>query len=189
MTEGTVSTRLNGLDTLRAAAIVMVLAFHYIAVSGKSTFGFIGDIGWTGVDLFFVLSGYLIGNQIFSQIVQGRNFSLMTFYAKRLLRTLPNYYLVLAMYFIFPLALGERVTAPLWQFLTFTQNLGLRPGQTFSHSWSLCIEEQFYLILPAIVMVIARLKGARQVGWIAIGTAIVAGMVVRGMAWLLDRKS
>jgi len=190
MTESKATTRLNGLDTLRAAAIVLVLAYHYmVVVSGKNTFGFMTEIGWTGVDLFFVLSGYLIGNQIFSQIVQGRNFSLMTFYAKRLLRTLPNYYLVLAMYFIFPLALGERVTAPLWQFLTFTQNLGLRPGQTFSHSWSLCIEEQFYLILPAIVMVIARLKGARQVGWIAIGTAIVAGMLVRSTAWFLNGRS
>jgi len=184
-----VSTRLNGLDTLRAAAIVMVLAFHYIAVSGKSTFGFIGDIGWTGVDLFFVLSGYLIGNQIFSQIVQERNFSLKTFYAKRLLRTLPNYYFILAMYLIFPFVLGEKVTAPLWQFLTFTQNFGLRLGQTFSHSWSLCIEEQFYLILPAIVIMIVKLKRARQFAWIAIGAAIVAGMVVRGMAWLLNGRS
>jgi peptidoglycan/LPS O-acetylase OafA/YrhL len=38
---------------------------------------------------------------------------------------------------------------PLWRFLTFTQNLGLRPGTAFSHAWSLCIEEQFYLLLPA----------------------------------------
>src|SRR5471030_921530 len=77
----------------------------------------------------------LDGNQIFSQIVQERNFSLKTFYAKRLLRTLPNYYFILAMYLIFPFVLGEKVTAPLWQFLTFTQNFGLRLGQTFSHSW------------------------------------------------------
>jgi len=185
MTEYKTAARLNGLDTLRAAAIVLVLAYHYmVVVSGKNTFGFMTEIGWAGVDLFFVLSGYLIGNQILSPIAQRRDFSLKTFYIKRLLRTLPNYYFILAMYFIFPLALGEKGTAPTWQFLTFTQNFGLRPGQTFTHSWSLCIEEQFYLILPAIALLVASFKGSRQLGWIAIGLAVVAGMVARGMAWL-----
>ncbi|MQR00637.1 acyltransferase family protein [Glaciimonas soli] len=185
MTEYKTAARLNGLDTLRAAAIVLVMAYHYmVVVSGKNTFGFMTEIGWAGVDLFFVLSGYLIGNQILSPIAQGRDFSLKTFYIKRLLRTLPNYYFILAMYFIFPLALGEKGAAPTWQFLTFTQNFGLRPGQTFTHSWSLCIEEQFYLILPAIALLIASFKGSRQLAWIAIGLAVVAGMIARSTAWL-----
>jgi len=185
MTENKTAARLNGLDTLRAAAIVLVLAYHYmVVVSGKNTFGFMTEIGWAGVDLFFVLSGYLIGNQILSPLAQGRSFSLKTFYIKRLLRTLPNYYFILAMYFIFPLALGGKETAPAWQFLIFTQNFGLRPGQTFTHSWSLCIEEQFYLILPAVALLIASFKGSRRLGWIAIGAAVIAGMTVRGTAWL-----
>ncbi len=184
MTKNTTAARLNGLDTLRAAAIVLVMAYHYmVVVSGRNTFGFMTEIGWAGVDLFFVLSGYLIGNQILSPLAQCRDFSLKTFYIKRLLRTLPNYYFILAMYYIFPLALGEKGVAPTWQFFTFTQNFGLRPGQTFTHSWSLCIEEQFYLILPAIALLFARFKGSSQLGWIAIGVAIVAGMVARGTAW------
>jgi peptidoglycan/LPS O-acetylase OafA/YrhL len=182
--------RLPGLDTLRATAIILVLAYHYmVVVSGKITFGFMTDIGWAGVDLFFVLSGYLIGNQIFSSIALGQNFSLKKFYMKRLLRTLPNYYFILAIYFIFPLDLGGKETASIWRFLTFTQNFGLRPGQTFTHSWSLCIEEQFYLILPAIALLIASFKGSKRLGWMIVGVAIIAGMAVRGIAWFSNGKN
>ena len=59
--------RIHGLDTLRALAVTLVVLHHYVLfVSGAPTFGWVGEIGWVGVDLFFALSGYLIGNQIFS---------------------------------------------------------------------------------------------------------------------------
>ena len=61
-----VSARIHGLDTLRALAVTLVVLHHYVLfVSGTNTFGWVGEIGWVGVDLFFALSGYLIGNQIF----------------------------------------------------------------------------------------------------------------------------
>lgn len=64
-----IKNRIYGLDTLRSVAIILVLMYHYVVfVSHEPTFGFLSDIGWAGVDLFFVLSGYLIGNQIFSSI-------------------------------------------------------------------------------------------------------------------------
>lgn len=123
------NSRINGLDTLRTIAIALVLMYHYASmISHQDTFGFITKVGWAGVDLFFVLSGYLIGNQIFSAIAQKKNFSLKTFYIRRLLRTLPNYYFILAMYLLFPLALSGNETASIWQFLTFTQNMDMRPG-------------------------------------------------------------
>src|SRR6266571_1574921 len=102
------STRNHGLDTLRALAIVLVFMNHYMLfVSREPTFGFLGEIGWSGVDLFFALSGYLIGNQILSAIRAGQGdgaerFSLLRFYARRLLRTLPNFYVVLALYAFWP---------------------------------------------------------------------------------------
>ncbi|MFZ6709270.1 acyltransferase family protein [Undibacterium sp. TC9W] len=176
--------RINGLDTLRALAILLVLMSHYCGfVSKHQTFGFAGDIGWAGVDLFFVLSGYLIGNQIMSGIAKGEPLSLKNFFARRLLRTLPNYYVVLAAYFIFP-ALAGRSTSPLWQFLSFTQNIGLEYGQTFTHSWSLCIEEQFYLILPIVSLILIRLKSPLWLAWCLLIAAIGGGMLFRGMAFM-----
>jgi len=178
-------TRARGLDTLRAIAILLVLMSHYCGyVSGKPTFGCIGGAGWAGVDLFFVLSGYLIGNQILSAIARKEDFSLKAFFAKRLLRTLPNYYVVLAVYLLLPDWLNGSSTAPLWRFLTFTQNFGLGYGQTFTHSWSLCIEEQFYLALPLMALAVASRKHAVRIGWCLIAGAIAAGMAARGAAWI-----
>ncbi|MFB9244723.1 acyltransferase [Massilia antarctica] len=178
--------RASGLDTLRAVAIALVLMSHYDGfVSGKDTFGVVGKVGWTGVDLFFVLSGYLIGNQILSAIARKETFSLKAFFARRLLRTLPNYYFMLALYFLLPHLLSGSSTAPLWQFLTFTQNIGLAYGQTFSHSWSLCIEEQFYLALPLVVLAVVRCRRPLAIGWWLIGAAIGAGMLARGSAFVL----
>lgn len=178
------TSRLYGLDTLRAIAIIIVLIYHYrVVVSKEDSFGFLSQLGWTGVDLFFVLSGYLIGNQVLSAFAKKQDFSLKLFYIRRLLRTLPNYYFVLAFYFIFPLALGGTVTAPFWQFLTFTQNYAFHPGETFTHSWSLCIEEQFYLIFPLIVLLIASLRKSILLGWIAILTAVITAITLRGLMW------
>ncbi|GGY14221.1 acyltransferase family protein [Pseudoduganella dura] len=66
--------RLAGLDILRALAIVLVLMSHYNGfVSQAPTFGVIGSIGWAGVDLFFVLSGYLIGNGLLAPAARGES--------------------------------------------------------------------------------------------------------------------
>ncbi|WP_372873008.1 acyltransferase family protein [Shewanella sp.] len=178
------NTRLYGLDTLRAVAIIIVLIYHYkVVVSRENIFGFMSQLGWTGVDLFFVLSGYLIGNQVFSAIAKGQNFSLKLFYIRRFLRTLPNYYFVLALYFLFPVALSGTATAPLWSFLSFTQNLDMRGGETFTHSWSLCIEEQFYLLFPLLALVIAYFKRSAMLGWLAVVGGMALAIFLRGVNW------
>ena len=178
------SGRLHGLDTLRACAISLVLMSHYaVVVSHQSTFGVLTDMGWMGVDLFFVLSGYLIGNQVISALVKGEGFSLSTFFARRLLRTLPNYYVVLALYFLLPENLAGSATASIWRFLSFTQNMGLHFGETFSHSWSLCVEEQFYLLLPLLAVLIVSVKKPLTLAWVTLFAAVGIGMTVRGYAW------
>jgi peptidoglycan/LPS O-acetylase OafA/YrhL len=148
--------RIHGLDTLRALAVCLVVLHHYVLfVSERSTFGWLGDIGWVGVDLFFALSGYLIGRQIIAGVHHPAGFSVGRFYARRLLRTLPNFWVVLALYACWPWFRDGAPMLPLWRYLSFTQNILLTPGSAFSHAWSLCIEEQFYLLLPALALWIA----------------------------------
>ena len=185
MTDLRPSPRVHGLDTLRALAIGLVVLHHYtLFVGSDDTFGWVGKIGWVGVDLFFALSGYLIGNQIFAAMRNPQGLSLGRFYGRRLLRTLPNFYAVLALYFLWPGFRGEQPLPPLWEFLTFTQNINLNPGSAFSHAWSLCIEEQFYLLLPACALLIAALRGSLRWAWSAIIFTFAAGMLVRGALWI-----
>jgi peptidoglycan/LPS O-acetylase OafA/YrhL len=180
--------RNRGLDTLRALAIALVFVYHYeVFVSHAPTFGWLGQVGWTGVDLFFVLSGYLIGQQVFAGIGRGQVLSLPAFYARRLLRTMPAFWVVLALYFLFPAVMGGKTPPPLWRFLTFTQNWGLQPGTAFSHAWSLCIEEQFYLLLPLAVWLGLRAAAAfgltRRSAWALIGGLTLAAMAWRAWLW------
>jgi peptidoglycan/LPS O-acetylase OafA/YrhL len=185
-------SRNPGLDTLRAIAIALVFMYHYeIFVSRAPTFGWLSDVGWVGVDLFFVLSGYLIANQLFAGMARGESLSLPRFYARRALRTLPVFWLVLAAFALFPAALGGRMPPPWWRFLTFTQNIGLEPGTAFSHAWSLCIEEQFYLVLPAVLAlgaVLSRMRAravtlTRAHGWALMGALVAFGVGMRIALW------
>ena len=180
------SPRLAGLDTLRALAIALVFMHHYqIFVSGAPTFGWAGTLGWVGVDLFFVLSGYLIADQLLAGLVRGQRLSLRAFYTRRALRTLPVFWVVLAAYFLWPSVMGGRTPPALWRFLTFTQNWLLPPGTAFSHAWSLCVEEQFYLVLPLALLVGVKAGATRWHGW-----ALLLGLTAVGMgarAWLWAR--
>ncbi|WP_020653243.1 acyltransferase family protein [Massilia niastensis] len=178
------TTRVHGLDTLRAIAVSLVVLHHYVLfVSNKPTFGWVGEIGWAGVDLFFALSGYLIGNQIFRALRSEGGLSLKHFYARRLLRTLPNYWVVLALYFLWPAFRGDAPLLPLWKYLGFVQNHQLEPGSAFSHSWSLAIEEQFYLLLPALAIAAAGFGRSLRLAWCAIALAFAAGMLARAWLW------
>lgn len=176
--------REHGLDSLRAAAIALVFMYHYTSfVSHEPTFGFLSVIGWTGVDLFFVLSGYLIANQLFAGVVRDETLSLPKFYARRALRTLPAYWFILALYFLLPDLMGGQHPPPLWKFLTFTQNWDLHGGTAFSHAWSLCIEEQFYLVLPLLVAGGLWQVGHSRRAWIVLGGLILMGITARTLLW------
>lgn len=157
--------------------------FHCFSFSHQPILGSIGRAGWVGVDLFFVLSGYLIGYQIFLALIKQQNFSLNTFYFRRFLRTLPNYLFVLGLYFLIPAFREQPLSTPLWKFITFTQNFGLSLS-AFSHAWSLCLEEQFYFFLPLVVLLVAY-KGTIRTGWILILTVLLGGIILRSYLWLV----
>jgi len=182
------NSRLPGLDTLRALAIAWVLMSHYSSfVAGEQMFGWMGRVGWAGVDLFFVLSGYLIGKQIAMPLARDEAWNAGRFFARRLLRTLPNYLVILLVYQLFPgPPIGGHGGPPLWRYLTFTQNFGLAYGQMFTHSWSLCIEEQFYLVLPLVALAFARTRRAPWLAWLGLGVGVALGVTARGVASVRD---
>jgi peptidoglycan/LPS O-acetylase OafA/YrhL len=164
----------------------MVLVFHYSSESRDVMFASFGRYGWMGVDLFFVLSGYLIGTQLFKPIALGTTLPYWTFLRRRLLRTLPNFLAVLTVYFLFSSLRERDHLPPLWRFLSFTQNLGLDRHETgaFSHAWSLCVEEQFYLFLPLISTFLLQSKlSSRRMVWVLLGV-LSFGMIARAASWI-----
>jgi len=175
--------RIYGLDLLRAAAILMVLAAHYPKAGGGVLLRLL-NFGWAGVDLFFVLSGYLIGRQVLKSFADTGGISLREFYLARLMRTLPCYYAVLIVYFLIAAAGVAPAPAPAWKFLSFSQNFG-NPN-VFSPSWSLCVEEHFYAIFPLVVLALAR---TRRKGGLIQGAAaiLVLEIVLRSALWLVVR--
>jgi peptidoglycan/LPS O-acetylase OafA/YrhL len=180
------SNKLYGPDHLRALAILLVFIYHYGHIfPAPEWLTSLGKFGWTGVDLFFVLSGCLISSQLFAGIAKGKNIPFKTFFLKRFFRIVPAYLVVLALYFCFPLLREREAPAPLWKYLTFTQNLGLdlRTQGTFSHAWSLCIEEQFYLLLPLTLMALVYFKIFRKAAWL-LAVLFLFGFAVR---WYMYR--
>lgn len=173
--------KLYGLDHLRTLAIVLVFLFHYGRLFPHPEWtNTISKFGWTGVDLFFVLSGYLIASQLFAHIAKQGEVPLKAFFLKRFFRIVPAYLFVVALYFCFPFVHEREALAPLWKYLTFTQNPGLdlRAQGTFSHAWSLCIEEQFYLVLPLVLAALLYFKCFRK-SFILLFLLFVAGFFIR----------
>ncbi len=140
------------LDILRFFAIIPVMLLHTLEFTSNipDSIKYIFAYGWAGVDLFFVLSGYLIGSQAFSETDTSVGKSLTVFWIKRWFRTFPLYYFVLLIYiFIKPLAVHKPFADDSLKFFFYLQNY-LTP-KDFVQSWSLCIEEQFYLIFPLLL--------------------------------------
>src|SRR5213595_90536 len=148
--------RQPGLDLLRALAIIVVVIYH-AALFGFKLPGRVDRFGWIGVDLFFVLSGYLIGGQLLAPLARDQPTNLGRFFARRALRIMPAYFAVLVIYFLLP-SWREypEMSQPLWKFLLSIQNVALHGGTAFSHAWSLAVEDQFYLCLPFILLFVNR---------------------------------
>jgi peptidoglycan/LPS O-acetylase OafA/YrhL len=176
--------KLLGLDHLRALAITMVLFYHYRMFAHPEWLDEVIGFGWTGVDLFFVLSGFLISSPLFERMAKGKSISLPEFFIKRFFRIIPPYLLVLAIYFLIPAFRERESLPPLWKFLTFTQNLGLdlKTNGTFSHVWSLCVEEHFYLFFPLVLAAMIALRATKK-GWIVLLTLFLLGFGIRLYCW------
>jgi peptidoglycan/LPS O-acetylase OafA/YrhL len=137
------------LDVLRGFAILLVMGVHVQAYPIWSTFG-----GF-GVDLFFVLSGFLISNLLFMEYRQFHRIVLLRFFLRRALKLYPSFYLLLAGTLVYCLWWQVPVTgrAVLGE-LTLTQNY---VGAIWGHTWSLAVEEHFYLLLPIALYLMMKI--------------------------------
>lgn len=173
----------NDIQGLRAIAVGTVVAGH------AGLIGFSG--GFVGVDVFFVISGYLITSLLVRDLSSGGGLNLVVFYARRARRILPATTVLLvtvlaAMAFLKPTAEFESATTDAWWSLGFMANIHFANVGTdyfaqsdftspFQHFWSLAVEEQFYVVWPIVIALIFKWKRAR---WV-----IAAALAVISLAW------
>jgi peptidoglycan/LPS O-acetylase OafA/YrhL len=168
--------RIRELDGLRGAAIVMVVIFHYLQITlvarPGSTLAYLQAatrLSWTGVDLFFVLSGFLIGGILLDSRSSTNYYSV--FYKRRFFRIVPIYVVTLLLTAVLislrlgptsgPLQWLTSEGAPWYAYLTFTQNFwmahaGNLGSNGLAMTWSLAVEEQFYLTVPLYIRALSR---------------------------------
>jgi len=201
----TVQKRIPALDGVRALASLMVVAYHFgphIVRTADSRFNFLllfPRHGLEGVDLFFVLSGFLISGILIKERNSPRYYA--TFYLRRGFRILPLYCLVLAGYTVAVLWLGASAARygrlfenplPLWTYWVYGQNIAMAVVGTYgaiwmAGSWSLAIEDQFYLTLPLIIRCVSdsalmRIASAGMIGPILLRAFVQHTRILPGMA-------
>lgn len=196
VTQESSGTRIPELDGLRGLAILLVLGFHFI----NNTLSDLQDkvsrfltqvtsVGWAGVDLFFVLSGFLIGSILIRQ-KRSKNY-FRTFYIRRLVRIVPNYYLLLVIFLLvngvsnfrsnhFLTQNGSQI--PIWSYFTIIHNFFMAwfhkmGNAALSVTWSIGIEEQFYIIFPFVIYYMNE----KWVPWFLLLT-ILAAVFFRSLA-------
>ncbi|HVL66369.1 MAG TPA: acyltransferase [Vicinamibacterales bacterium] len=196
--------RIPALDGVRGVAILLVILFHHTLMRPETTVDrvFVGlaRLGWSGVDLFFVLSGFLITGLLLDS--KGAPHYYRNFYVRRALRIFPLYYAFLFFTLhISPWLWPDTPLAALardemagrseaWYWLHLSNVLFAREG-TFGHpnlaiTWSLAIEEQFYLVWPFVVAALGR----RALLWTCIGMMVTAlglraALLTAGAHWIL----
>jgi peptidoglycan/LPS O-acetylase OafA/YrhL len=183
-------SRVFGLDLLRCVAILMVLLGHtrffvrplLPAAQDLSVFGYLG------VELFFVLSGFLIGGILLRSFGDAPTVSsLGSFWIRRWFRTLPNYYLFLAVNLGLEALLVRREPASaLVPYAFFFQNLAWRARVFFNESWSLAIEEWFYLLFPIVLVAVSALRPRRR-GAVAVSLALLFACSTILRVWIAGR--
>jgi len=153
--------RIPELDGVRGLAILLFLVYHWAAFQPvPHSLGYYlmvpRNLMWSGVDLFFVLSGFLIGGGLIDNRESDNYFR--TFYLRRIHRIFPIYYLMIGLFLlgtiVFPTAFLFEGAMPRWPFLLFAQNIGFAiplAAPWVGVTWSLAVEEQFYFLFPFLV--------------------------------------
>jgi peptidoglycan/LPS O-acetylase OafA/YrhL len=165
------TNRVFGLDLMRALAILFVVMGHaYMLEKADTNFPWIRLID--GVELFFVLSGFLIGGILLKKFQSNESLSIKSigsFWIRRWFRTLPNYYLILTFNIVFVYfgIIKEDFSQFNWKFFLFLQNFSQPYYDFFWESWSLSIEEWFYILFPLVLgvnyLILKLLKVSKKI--------------------------
>jgi len=180
----TSNTRVYGLDVFRAIAIFIVLIDHSKVLCGN-LFSFLPEIPLLdGVELFFVLSGFLIGGILIQTIEKEQRFglkSLFVFWKRRWFRTLPTYYLILLVNIFLTQSgyIKGDITQFNYRFFIFCQNLSSGFYEFFWESWSLSVEEWFYISLPILIFVLSRILSIKKTIFVAISILLLFPLLYR----------
>src|SRR5262245_44482110 len=173
------TSRVFGLDFTRALAISLVLFTHasFFLAPLKPNFEPLFMVGYLGVDLFFALSGFLIGGILIDSATPGVGW-VGRFWVRRWLRTLPNYYLFMLINIaIFVWVEGQ--WPPALSYVFFVQNLAWSHPRFFPEAWSLALEEVFYLLAPLAMLVFLPLLHQRWQTVLVLAAALALALVLR----------
>lgn len=168
------SKRIFSLDGLRAISIFLVVFSHFLIVSG---YGDIGNLGNLGVRVFFVISGFLITGLLLKELERDAKINLVKFYFRRTLRIFPPFYFFLLVIAILTFAgIFEIDFKSFLYSATYTINYfgtNSADGHNLGHTWSLAVEEQFYLIFPTVFVFL----GARKTKFFLIFIILVSPFI------------
>lgn len=161
---------IESLDGLRGVAILLVFFFHYLPRNPHNPLSWLASLGWSGVDLFFVLSGFLITGILYD--TRGSSNFFKVFYARRALRLLPLYGLAVGLVLLVSVLLRTPLSWKAIPFYVYGSNVMLAvkggvpdftPFFDCVHFWSLSLEEQFYSLWPLVIFFVPRRRTLMQI--------------------------
>jgi peptidoglycan/LPS O-acetylase OafA/YrhL len=180
---------IDSLDGIRGIAILLVVFFHYLPVNPANPFSAIAGLGWTGVDLFFVLSGFLITGILYD--TRGSSNFFKVFYARRALRIFPLYFFVVGLVVAVAALLHTAMSWKAIPFYIYGANVmhlfkdgipDFTPYFNCDHFWSLAVEEQFYSLWPLVVFFVISRRTLMKICAAGIVGALVFRLVLTHFA-------
>jgi peptidoglycan/LPS O-acetylase OafA/YrhL len=173
--------RIPSLDGMRAVCILLVVTAHLINPGTHPQLSSsLGHVGNYGVRIFFLISGFLITGLLLKEYDRTGTISLKAFYLRRAIRIFPAFYIyvgvvcLLALFTSIELSGRDVISA-----LTYTMNYQYVRGWYLNHTWSLSVEEQFYLLWPAVFLLARPLKAMKFAA-----AALLLAPVIRGVMYL-----
>lgn len=182
-----IKSRIFGLDVLRSIAILSVVfshGYYWLGLKNPLLLSISGLFGFIGVEIFFVLSGFLIGTILLKNFIKDEfTFSdVKIFLKRRWFRTLPNYFLVLLLNFGIALSFGFSLQNT-WKYFFFFQNFSSNGITFFSESWSLSVEEWTYIFAAICFFISAKVfKSNKKKGFLLITILVIC--FVHFLRWM-----